>query len=202
MATIGIVFHSMYGSTYKLAQEVAEGVRSAGHTVEMRRVPELMSDEMLEQAGAAEAQAAFADVQVATVDELPTFDGIIFGSATRFGNRTSQMSSFLDQTGPLWADGKLVGTVAGFFTGAATPHGGHESTALTMSTYFMHHGMVYVGSGYADPASGTTPGGGGPYGPSHHFPQGGDKTELDEAEVSIARTYGRRVAEVAAKLAT
>ncbi|MEE8599692.1 NAD(P)H:quinone oxidoreductase [Euzebya tangerina] len=200
MARIGIIFHSMYGSTYDLAQKIADGIGEAGGTAELRRVPRLMSDEQLEAAGALQAQQSMASITEATVDELPEFDGIIFGSPTRFGNRTSQLSSFLDQTGSLWAEGKLVGKPAGFFTGASTIHGGFESTIMTMSTYAFHQGMVIVPMGYSDPATQVTRTGGGPYGPSHWSPQEG-KDGLDEHEITIATVYGSRFAEIAAKLA-
>lgn len=201
MADIGIIFHSMYGQTHALAQEIAAGIEEAGSKAQLRRVPELMDDEALRAAGAGEAQEALSTVPVATVDELAEFDGLIFGSPTRFGNRTSQLSSFLDQTGALWQQGELVGKPAGFFTGAATMHGGFESTILTMSTYAYHQGMVIVPMGYTDDATSETRAGGGPYGPSQWSPQGIDKDGLDEHEIRIAQVYGRRFAEIADKLA-
>lgn len=202
MATIGIVYHSMYGNTYALAKEIAAGIEEAGGKAELRRVPELMSRDQLQQAGAEEARERQTTIAEATVEELADFDGVVFGSPTRFGNRTSQLSSFLDQTGALWQRGALVGKPAGFFTGAATMHGGFESTILTMSTYAYHQGMVIVPMGYTDEAAQTTQHGGGPYGPSHWSPQGGvDKEGLSQPEIDIARTYGRRFADIAEKLA-
>jgi NAD(P)H dehydrogenase (quinone) len=202
MAKIGIVFHSMYGNTHALAKEIAGGVEEAGHTAELRRVPELMSEEMLRAAGAADAASAQAEITTATVAELPEFDGIIFGSPTRFGNRTSQLSSFLDQTGSLWAEGRLVGKAAGFFTGASTIHGGFETTFMTSSTYAVHQGMVIVPMGYSIPETMSTRTGGGPYGPSHFSPQGDEsKTGLDSDEITIARAYGAHFARISAKLA-
>ena len=202
MAEIGIIFHSMYGQTHELARAIAEGVAEGDGKAQLRRVPELMSAEDLEAAGAAEAQEALSTVAEASVEELADFDGIIFGSPTRFGNRTSQLSAFLDQTGPLWAEGSLVGKPAGFFTGASTMHGGFESTILTMSTYAYHLGMVIVPMGYAHPATSSTRSGGGPYGPSHWAPQGDDvdKDGLDAHETDIAQDYGRRFAQIAARL--
>lgn len=201
MATIGIVYHSMYGHTYELAKAIAEGVEAGGGKAELRRAPELMSEEQLEAAGAGQAREEQSTVPEATVEELPEFDGIIFGSPTRFGNRTSQLSSLLDQTGALWAEGRLVGKPAGFFTGAATMHGGFESTILTMSTFAYHQGMVIVPMGYTHDATNETRTGGGPYGPSHWSPQGGDKEGLDEHERTIGHAYGSRFAEIAEKLA-
>ena len=201
-ADIGIIFHSMYGHTHDLAEQIAAGVEKGEGKPQLRRVPELMSEGQLADAGAAEAQDALSTIPLATIDELAEFDGIIFGSPTRFGNRTAQMSSFLDQTGPLWASGALVGKTAGFFTGASTMHGGFESTILTMSTFAYHHGMLIVPMGYSDDAASKTRSGGGPYGPSHWSPQGEEKDGLSDHEISIANSYGRFFAEVTGKLAS
>lgn len=197
--TIGIVYYSTYGSTFALANEIAAGIGDAGSTAELRRVEELMPEERLDD-NAKAARDRQSDVSFATVDELPSFDGIVFGAPTRYGNRAAQLSQFLDQTGSLWQSGALVGKPAGFFTGAATPHGGHESTILTMSTFAYHQGMVIVPMGYTMDEVGSTDGGGGPYGPTHLTPSDGSKTELTEAETAIGRAYGRRFAEIAAKL--
>lgn len=125
---------------------------------------------------------------------------MLIGGPARDGSTIAQVQSFLDQTGALWAEGKLVGKAAGSFTGAAMIHGGHESTILGMSTFAFHHGMVIVPPGYAVPESQTTRTGGGPYGPTH-FAQDGSKTGLSEEEVAFAKAYGRHVHDVAAKLA-
>jgi len=199
--TIGIIYYSTYGSTYELACEIAGGIDDVGSTAVLRRVPELMPDEALDDDAQAAAERQ-AEVEMADVDELAEFDGVVFGSPTRFGNRTAQLSQFLDQTGPLWQSGALAGRPAGFFTGASTIHGGHESTILTMSTYAMHHGMVIVPLGYTLDEVGETRTGGGPYGPTHLSPSDGSKTELSDHERAIARGYGTRFAEVATKLAT
>lgn len=138
---------------------------------------------------------------MANVDELTEFDGIVFGSPTRFGNKTAQLSQFTDQTGPLWQSGALVGKTAGFFTGSASIHGGQETTLLTMSTFAFHHGMVIVPMGYIHDAMQTTRTGGTPYGPSHFSPMDGSKTGLDDEETQIARAYGEQFATITAKLA-
>lgn len=200
-ASIGIVFHSMYGHTHELARAIAKGVEGGGGKPQLRRVPELMDDHALQEAGAGEAQEALSTVPLAQVEELAEFDGLILGSPTRFGNRTSQLSSFLDQTGPLWQSGALAGKPAGFFTGASTIHGGFESTIMTMSTFAFHHGMVIVPMGYTHEATMQTRTGGGPYGPSHWSPTSGDKDGLDDDEVTIATAYGAMFAEIAEKLA-
>lgn len=197
--SIGIVYYSMYGTTFQLAQEIASGIRDAGGDPQFRKVEELVPEHLLDD-NAKAAREAQADISMATVDELPEFDGIIFGAPTRFGNRSAQLSQFLDQTGGLWQSGALAGKPAGFFTGAATAHGGHESTIITMSTYAYHQGMVIVPVGYTLAEVQSTESGGGPYGPTHQTPPDGSKTELTADEKAIGRGYGTRFAEITAKL--
>lgn len=200
MARIGIVYYSMYGNTFDLASEIAEGVQKVGGDAQLRRVAELLPAEVIEAQGLQPAIDRQSAVAEATPDELPQFDGILFGSGTRFGNRTAQLSNFLDQTGALWKNGSLVGKAAGFFTGAATMHGGHESTILTMSTYAYHQGMVIVPVGYAASAVGRTQTGGSPYGPTHLTPETG-KQGLSDDEREIALYYGGFFHDIAARLA-
>ena len=145
-----VLYYSTYGHINQMAQAVAEGAREvAGTEVVLRRVPETLSDDVLEQMGAVDAQATFADVPYATVDELAEADAIIFGTPTRFGNMAGQMRQFLDATGQLWASGALVGKVGSVFTSTGTQHGGQESTILTFHVTLLHHGMVVVGLPYA-----------------------------------------------------
>jgi NAD(P)H dehydrogenase (quinone) len=200
MAHIGIVYYSMYGSTFDLAREIAAGVADSGSEAQLRRVAELLPEEIIEAQGLQATIDRQSDVPEATVEELPQFDGLIIGSPTRFGNRIAQLSNFLDQTGPLWAAGSLVGKPVGFFTGASTMHGGHESTILTMSTFAYHQGMVIVPLGYATPEAGATTTGGGPYGASHFSPQAG-KDGLSDDERAIARHYGGFFSDIATRLA-
>jgi len=199
MAKIGIVYYSMYGATYELARAIAEGIEKGGGEAHLRRVPDpLLPDEVKASDGVRQAIEAQEDVSVVDVDELPDFDGIVFGSPTRYGSATSQLQAFLDTTGPHWQSGALVGKPAGFFTGAATMHGGHETTILTMSTFAFHQGMVIVPAGYGIASEvGSTRTGGSPYGPT----QLGDGDGLSEDERQIALAYGRHFAEVSAKLA-
>jgi NAD(P)H dehydrogenase (quinone) len=124
MTKVLILYYSAYGHTEQMAQAVAEGVREAGAEAEIKRVPELVPEAVAKQSGYKVDQKA----SIATVAELPDYDAIIFGSGTRFGVVTSQMRNFLDQTGPLWMKGALVGKVGSVFTGSATQHGGQEST--------------------------------------------------------------------------
>jgi NAD(P)H dehydrogenase (quinone) len=200
MAKIGIVYWSMYGATYELAKAIAEGAEKDGAEVHLRLVPDpLLPDEVKEMDGVAAASEAQTDVPEATVDELPGFDGLIFGSPTRFGSPVAQLQNLFDQTGPHWQSGALVGKPAGFFTGAATMHGGHESTILSMSTFAYHHGMpiVPLGYGVAHEVQ-TTKGGGGPYGPT----QLGDGDGLTDDERAIAMAYGAHFHRIAEKLAS
>ena len=150
MMKLFIVFYSMYGHIYQMAQAVAEGAKDIeGVQVELRRVPETLPEEVLQKMGAVEAQKAFAHIPVATVDELADADAIIFGAPTRFGNAVAQMRQFLDATGGFWAKGTWVGKVGSVFTSSATQHGGQESTILSFHTLLLHHGMVIVGLPYS-----------------------------------------------------
>jgi NAD(P)H dehydrogenase (quinone) len=198
-----VVFYSMYGHIYKMAEAVAEGVKQVGGAqVELRRVPETLSNEVLAKMGAVDAQKAFSHVPVCTVDELATADAIIFGTPTRFGNMCGQMRQFLDATGQLWANGSLVGKVGSVFASSATQHGGQESTILSFHITLLHQGFVVVGLPYAfqgqmriDEITG-----GSPYGASTIA--GGDGSRLpSENELAAARFQGQHVANIAAKLA-
>ena len=197
-----VVFYSTYGHVYKMAEAVAEGAKSvAGAEVEIRRVPETLPGEVLEQMGAVEAQKAFSHVPVCTVEELARADAVIFGTPTRFGNMCGQMRQFLDATGSLWAEGALVGKVGSVFAASATQHGGQESTILTFHVTLLHHGFVVVGLPYAFQGQMRVDEitGGSPYGASTIA--GGDGSRMpSENELDGARFQGRHVAEVAAKL--
>ena len=173
----------------------------AGAEVEIRRVPETLPQEVLEKMGAVDAQKAFSQIPVCTVDELAQADAIIFGTPTRFGNMCGQMRQFLDATGQLWANGSLVGKVGSVFTSTATQHGGQESTILTFHVTLLHHGLIVVGLPYAfqgqmriDEITG-----GSPYGASTIA--GGDGSRMpSENELEAARFQGKHVATIAVKL--
>ena len=198
-----IVFYSMYGHIYNMAEAVAQGAREAGGVdVELRRVPETLPQDVLEKMGAVEAQKAFAHVPVATVDELASADAIIFGTPTRFGNMTGQMRQFLDATGQLWAKGALVGKVGSVFTSTATQHGGQESTLLSFHINLLHHGMVVVGLPYALQGQMRTDEltGGSPCGASTIAGGRGERMP-SENELAGARFQGKHVAAIAKKLA-
>src|SRR6516162_1192010 len=145
MTKVLILYYSAYGHMERMAHAVAEGVGDAGAEADIKRVPELVPEEVAKQSGFKLDQKA----PIATVAELADYDAIIFGSGTRFGVFTSQMRNFLDQTGPLWMKGALVGKVGSAFTGSGTQHGGQESTILSMIPTLLHHGMVVVGLPYS-----------------------------------------------------
>lgn len=198
MSKVLVLYYSSYGHIETMAGAVAEGVRQAGAEAVIKRVPELVPEEIARKSGIKLDQAA----PIATVDELPEYDAIVFGTPTRFGNMSAQMRSFLDQTGGLWARGALVGKVGSVFTSSATQHGGQESTILTFIPTLMHHGMVVVGLPYA--FAGQTGieeiKGGSPYGAATIT--GGDGSRMPSAvELEGARFQGRHVAQIAAKLA-
>ena len=197
-----VVYYSTYGHVHKMAEAAAEGVKEVdGAEVELRRVPETLPQEVLEKMGAVEAQNAFSQVPVCTVDELAEADAVIFGTPTRFGNMCGQMRQFLDATGQLWANGSLVGKVGSVFTSSATQHGGQESTILTFHVTLLHHGFVVVGLPYAFQGQMTVDEitGGSPYGASTIA--GGDGSRMpSENELAAARFQGKHVASIAAKL--
>jgi NAD(P)H dehydrogenase (quinone) len=198
MTKVLVLYYSSYGHIETLAHEVAEGARSTGAEVSIRRVPELLADAAAQAAG----YKVNSSVPLARIEELPSFDAIIIGTPTRYGNMAAQMKNFLDQTGPLWVQGKLIGKAGSVFTSTATQHGGQESTLLSTQTVLMHHGMVIVGLPYSFQGqmalSEIT--GGSPYGASTIA--GGDGSrQPSRNELDGARFQGRHVAEIATKLA-
>jgi NAD(P)H dehydrogenase (quinone) len=198
-----VVYYSMYGHIHRMAEAVAEGAKEAeGAEVEMCRVPETLPEEVLKMMGALEAQKAFAQVPVCTVDKLGEADAIIFGTPTRFGNMCAQMRQFLDATGNLWAESALVGKVGSVFTSSNTQHGGQESTIISFHFTLLHLGMVIVGLPYSfqgqmrmDEITG-----GSPYGASTIAGGQGERMP-SENELAAARFQGKHVAMIASKLA-
>lgn len=197
-----VVFYSMYGHVYRMAEAVAEGVREVqGAEAVLRRVPETLPQEVLQKMGAVEPQKAFAHVPVCTVAELGEADAILFGTPTRFGNMCGQMRQFLDATGQLWMKGSLVGKVGGVFVSSNTQHGGQESTILSFHLTLLHQGMVVVGLPYAFEGQMRVDEitGGSPYGASTIAGAKGERMP-SENELSAARFQGKHVASIAAKL--
>ena len=202
MCKVLIVYYSMYGHVYKMAEAVAEGVRGvAGCEALIKRVPETLPSEVLGMMGALEAQKGMAQIPIAAVDDLADADAVIFGTPTRFGNMCGQMRQFLDATGGLWQKGALVGKVGSVFTSSATQHGGQESTILSFHITLLHQGMVVVGLPYAFAGqmgiSEIT--GCSPYGASTIAGGQGERVPSSN-ELAGARFQGAHVAGIALKL--
>jgi NAD(P)H dehydrogenase (quinone) len=198
MAKVLVLYYSMYGHIETMAQAVAEGARGVqGTEVTIKRVPDLVPEDVARKAGAKLDQVA----PIATVDELPNYDAIIFGTPTRFGNMTAQMRNFLDRTGRLWAKGDLIGKVGSVFTSTATQHGGQETTITSFHSTLLHHGMIIVGVPYSCKEllilSEVT--GGSPYG-AGTLAGGDGRRQPSENELTIARFQGTHVAEIAKKI--
>ncbi len=198
MSKVLVLYYSSYGHIEKMANAVAEGARDAGAEVTIKRVPELVPEEVAKKSGFKLDQQA----PIATVEDLPNYDAIIFGVPTRFGNMPAQMKNFLDQTGGLWAKGALIGKVGSVFTSTATQHGGQESTILSTHIVLLHHGMVIAGLPYSFQGQTTLKEitGGSPYGASTIAASDGSR-QPSENEIAGARFQGRHVAGLAAKLA-
>lgn len=198
MPKILVLYHSTYGHIEAMAEAVAEGARSVeGAVVDIKRVPELVPEELAKASGYKLDQAA----PIATVDDLAGYDAVIIGAGTRFGTVASQMRNFLDQTGGLWFQGKLVGKVGSAFTSTATQHGGQETTLIGLIQTLLHHGMVVAGLPYAWQGQMTMDeiSGGSPYGATTIT--GGDGSRMPSAnELEGARFQGRYVAETAKTL--
>jgi NAD(P)H dehydrogenase (quinone) len=198
-----VLFYSSYGHTYQMAKAVAEGAAQvSGCTVEIKRVPETLPEDVLAAMGANEAQKAFGKVPIAKVEDLPGFDAIVFGTPTRVGNMAGQMRQFLDGTGPLWLQGALVGKVGSVFVSTATQHGGQESTILSFHTTLLHQGMVIVGMPYSfqgqmrlDEVTG-----GSPYGAGTIAGAQGERMPSAN-ELEAAAFQGKHVATIGSRLA-
>ena len=200
---IQIVFYSMYGHIYQMAEAVADGARAvSGAEVSLYQVQELVPDAALERTGAKKAREAFAHIPFAQPSQLPEADAIIIGTPTRFGNMAAQMRNFLDQTGGLWAKGALIGKVGSVFTSTGGQHGGHETTITSSHITLLHLGMVIVGVPYScqELNNMTEITGGSPYGAGTIAGSDGSR-QPSENEFAIARFQGRHVAEIAGKLA-
>ena len=198
MTKVLVLYHSTYGHVEAMAEAVAEGARSVeGVKVDIKRVPELVPEELAKSSGYKLDQAA----PIAKVDELADYDAVIVGAGTRYGTAASQMRNFLDQTGGIWMKGGLVGKVGSAFTSTATQHGGQETTLIGLIQTLLHHGMVIAGLPYAwsgqqrmDEITG-----GSPYGATTIT--GGDGSRMpSDNELDGARWQGAYVAQIAQKL--
>ena len=198
MTKVLVLYYSSYGHIETMAGAVAEGARSVDNcTVDVKRVPELMPDEVAAAAHIKLDQAA----PIATPDELANYDAIIFGTPTRFGNMAAQMRNFLDQTGGLWFANALVGKVGSVFCSTASQHGGQETTITSFHTTLLHHGMVIVGLPYSFKGNSEMGeiSGGTPYGASTLAGADGSRMP-SENELAGARFQGQHVAQIAKKL--
>jgi len=198
MTKVLVLYYSSYGHIEAMAEAVAEGARSvSGTTVDIKRVPELVSDEVAAAAYIKVNQAA----PIAMPDELANYDAIIFGTPTRFGNMAAQMRNFLDQTGGLWFANALVGKVGSVFCSTASQHGGQETTITSFHTTLLHHGMVIVGLPYTFKGNSEMNeiSGGTPYGATTLAGNDGSRMPSDN-ELAGARFQGNHVAQIAGKL--
>jgi NAD(P)H dehydrogenase (quinone) len=198
MTKVLVLYYSSYGHIEKMAGAVADGVREAGADVVVKRVPELVPEEVARKSGFKLDQPA----PIATPDELADYDAVIIGTPTRFGNMAAQMKNFLDQTGGLWAQGKLIGKVGSVFSSTASQHGGQETTIIATQIVLLHQGMVIVGLPYSFQGQMGVKEvtGGSPYGATTIADGDGSRQPSDN-ELAGARFQGRHVAQIAAKLA-
>ncbi len=196
-----VVYYSMYGNTFKLAQAVADGARSVeGAQVILKQVQELVPKEIYEKnPPVMKAKEMQENVPLAVMEDLIEADGVIFGSPTRFGNMCAQLRQYLDMTGPLWAKGQLIGKPAGVFCSTSTAHGGQETTLISMMLTLLHHGMVVVGIPYSEKGLFAASGGGSPYGASSVSGPKADNPPTQD-DLKLAEALGKRVAEITGKL--
>lgn len=197
MTDILVLYYSRHGTTAELARQVARGVDSvAGAKARLRTVPALISPGGTTVSPAVPQQGA----PYASHEDLRECAGLLLGSPVRFGNMAAPLMAFFDGTSSLWLTGVLAGKPAGAFTSGSTMHGGQETTPLSMLLPLIHHGMLIVGLPFTEPALSTTTGGGTPYGASRVVPNG-TRPALAEAEKQLAQSLGKRVAEIAVRLA-
>jgi len=198
-----VVFYSMYGNVAKLAQAVAEGAKQVENVeVKIRQVQELVPKEIIEaNPRVKKVKQELKDIPLATLDDLVWADGILFGTPTRYGNMCAQMKQYIDQTGRLWAQGKLVNKVAGVFTSTSTQHGGQETTIISTMIPLLHHGMIVLGIPYTEPGLSAMDqiSGGSPYGASSVSASNADRAPT-ATDLELARALGKRVTEIAKKI--
>ncbi len=197
-----VLFYSTYGHIYKMAKAIADGAKLVEHVVvDIKRVPETILKEILDQIGASQAQKEFEHIPIAKPEDLANYDAIVVGTPTRFGNMAGQMRNFWDQTGALWAKGALIGKVGSVFTSSATQHGGQETTIITTMITLLHHGLIIVGLPFAFQGLMKTDemSGGSPYGSSTIAGPNGSRMP-SQNELEGAKWQGKHVAEIAKKI--
>jgi NAD(P)H dehydrogenase (quinone) len=200
---VHVIFYSMYGHIFQMAEAAASGARMVPDVeAQLFQVPELVSDDILVQSGAKKAREAFAHVPIVQLEDLVNADALIFGTPTRFGNMCSQMRNFLDKTGGLWARGALAGKAGSVFVSTGSQHGGQETTITSFHNTLFHHGMIVLGAPIWEKRMAIMDEitGGGPYGASTLAGPDGRSRRSSENELEIARSQGRYVAEIAAQL--
>ena len=196
-----IVYYSMYGNTFELANHVLEGANSVeGAEVVLKQVPDLLPEDLIQripEIKAAKEKQKY--IPIASPQELADYDAIIWGTPTRYGNVCAQVRNFIDQTASLWLQGKLEDKVSGVFTSTSSLHGGQETTIVSAILPLFHLGMIVVGVPYSVPELLATQSGGTPYGPSH---VAGPKADMPitQDEAAIAKAFGKRIAEITKKL--
>ena len=197
-AKVSIIFHSLYGHVFTLAKAIEEGAKSAGAEVRLRRVKELLPDDVLAKMHATDAVKQFAEIPLATNDDLEWANAIFLGTPTRYGAATASMQAFLDGTGALWGTGKLIGKIGSAFASTASQHGGQETTLTHLHTFFYHQGMLVAGCPYAakELLNLTEISGGTPYGATTIAGPTGER-KVTENEKAIARFQGKHVATIA-----
>jgi NAD(P)H:quinone oxidoreductase type IV len=199
---VQIVFYSMYGHVFKMAQAIAEGAREVKDAdVEIFRVQELVPEEILVKSGAKDAQKAFAHIPVIKPADMEQADAVIFGTPTRFGNMCAQMRNYLDQLGGLWVKNAFVGKIGSVFASTGSQHGGQETTITSFHTTLFHLGFIVVGVPYSEKALTNMDEitGGTPYGATTMAGNDG-KRQPTENELIIARHQGKHVAQIASEL--
>ena len=202
-ARILVLFYSRYGNTVKMAEEIAYGAKELPNaSVTLRRIADDVPAEVISQNPewskvVEDMNNRYPSTNIDDlIKELPNYDAIIFGSPTRFGNMAAPLKALWDRTSKLWMDGALIGKLGAVFTGAASVHGGQETTAISMMFPMLHHGMIIVGVPYSVPELTQS---GSPYGPSRIVGPMANK-EIDEADTRVARALGKRVTQLAQKL--
>jgi len=199
ITNVKIIFYSMYGHVFQLAEAVAKGASEIPDThVSLFRVPELVPENVLAKSGAKEAGKKFLHIPIADVSELTDVDAVIFGTPTRFGNMSAQMRNFLDQTGGIWLKGNLIGKVGSVFASTASQHGGQETTITSFHTTLLHHGMIIVGVPYSETGFNNTQevSGGTPYGATTIAAADGSR-QPSINELKIAEFQGKHVTQIA-----
>lgn len=196
-----IVYYSMYGNTFELANHVLEGAKSVeGAEVVLKQVPDLLPESVIAKDQHIQlAKEKQRNIPFASPMELADYDAIIWGTPTRYGNACAQIRNFVDQTGPLWSQGKLENKISGVFASTSSLHGGQETTITSSMIPLLHMGMIIVGLPYSVPDLVKTASGGTPYGPTH-VAGPYSNTPVTEEEANIAKAFGKRIAEVTQKM--